>query len=215
MLHTNPAPERAMLGFTEAVIAHFGFLEERGFRCVKVDPTLVRYESERVFVNVYHGRSSYELVVEIGHSAYKPPPMESVKHSEGYVGRPNSEDMFTVWDIARYAGAPNVSETTSLQASTADQVQSFVPKLAELVQRYGGPALEGDADFLEQVRRHRSEESRRLRRRDELRQARSYAVDAWRRSDYKEVVRLLEAFQSELTASEVKKLTYARERLTS
>ncbi|MGH8590336.1 MAG: hypothetical protein ACREXX_13715, partial [Gammaproteobacteria bacterium] len=59
---------RAELRFVEEAQTAFHFLvEELGFRLVKCEPpTFVRYESNKLFVNVYHGRLSYEIDVEIG-----------------------------------------------------------------------------------------------------------------------------------------------------
>ena len=67
MLRSESPVERASLGFLEAATSEFMFLvEEFAFSCVKRDVTFVRYESKNVFVNIYHGRSSFELNVEIG-----------------------------------------------------------------------------------------------------------------------------------------------------
>ena len=58
---------RMQLGFSLEVLSAFQFLtQDYGFKCVKNDVTFVRYESESTFVNIYHGRRSYELGVEIG-----------------------------------------------------------------------------------------------------------------------------------------------------
>ena len=58
---------RIQLGFTSEVLSMFHFLiQDYGFKCVETDVTFVRYESESIFVNIYHGRRSYELGVEIG-----------------------------------------------------------------------------------------------------------------------------------------------------
>src|SRR5438128_6558460 len=66
MLKMEPGPERAKLGFQEAVLSSFTFLSEFGLRSVEQKVTFLRYESRHVFVNVYHGRASYELGVEVG-----------------------------------------------------------------------------------------------------------------------------------------------------
>lgn len=66
MLEVDPSPERGKLGFRESALASFRFLVDLGFRPVEEELTLVRYESPTVFVNIYHGRASFELGVEIG-----------------------------------------------------------------------------------------------------------------------------------------------------
>lgn len=214
MLQMEPGPERARLGFAEAVQLSFRFLEKQGFECARADPTFVRYESDQAFVNVYHGRSSYELSVEIGRLGNEwETDAEGSELVEPHVGHPYLEDSFTIWDIARYAGAPDVAETTFMQARSPDRVEALVPKLAELVQLYAKLALKGDVAFLERVRQWRSEESRRSRKRDELRRARAEMAQAWRKKQYVRVVALLEPFRSDLTPAEIKKLNYAEEQL--
>src|SRR6266508_1197859 len=65
--------QRESLGFAPAATQAFSFLVERlGFRLAKQEPTFVRYESKSVFVNIYHGRSSYEIGVEVGPRAQTP-----------------------------------------------------------------------------------------------------------------------------------------------
>jgi hypothetical protein len=57
---------RSELFFAEAVEKHFSFLHEHEFKRVQSAPTFVRFESSRSYVNVYHGRRSYEIGLEIG-----------------------------------------------------------------------------------------------------------------------------------------------------
>src|SRR5262245_56371958 len=57
---------RRPLGFARAAEEAFRFLSDHGFRLQGSDVTILRYVSEGVFLNVYQGRSSYELGVEVG-----------------------------------------------------------------------------------------------------------------------------------------------------
>jgi hypothetical protein len=66
MPETEPSAEWSRLGFAEAVLANFEFLRSYELRRVENDSTFVRFESEAVFVNVYHGRASFEIGVEVG-----------------------------------------------------------------------------------------------------------------------------------------------------
>jgi hypothetical protein len=52
--------------FKDAVLSNFEFLHTYGLKPVEEDVTFVRYESDAAFVNVYHGRGSFEIGVEIG-----------------------------------------------------------------------------------------------------------------------------------------------------
>src|SRR2546430_3685910 len=69
MLNEEPSPDRARLRFRDCVLRDFQFLSEFGLRPVEEKTTFVRYESTNVFVNIYHGRASFELGVEVGRLA--------------------------------------------------------------------------------------------------------------------------------------------------
>ena len=57
--------DRSILRFPEEVKGQFSFLETRGFRRKRAGPTLVRYQSPMMGVNIYHGRQSFEVGLEI------------------------------------------------------------------------------------------------------------------------------------------------------
>jgi hypothetical protein len=61
-----PTTDRRALKFAEAIQDNFDFLSLLGFKRVQSEPTFVRFESKRVFVNVYHDRLSYELWPLVG-----------------------------------------------------------------------------------------------------------------------------------------------------
>src|SRR5438045_7554154 len=62
---TERVTDRSALRFAEEVKARFSFLEALGFHCVRSEATLVRFESPKVSINVYHGRHSFEIDLEI------------------------------------------------------------------------------------------------------------------------------------------------------
>src|ERR1700745_1748803 len=128
MLNKEPGPERAQLGFKDAVLSNFRFLNDFGLRPIEEKVTLVRYESSEAFVNVYHGRASYELGVEIGR----------LKEPEAKV---------SIFDVVRWAGvekAEGFGKHVMFQVSSREGVEEFVPKLAALVKKHAIPLLRGD-----------------------------------------------------------------------
>ena len=199
MCMTDPGPDRAELGFSEAVLSAFAFLtKEYAFHLETLTPTLVRFESPSLFVNIYHGRSSYELGFEVGQRADEPRKEES-KFSLG--------DILDLMD-------ENVScNYAPPQASTANSVRAFVPKLATLVQTYAGPVLRGDAGVFERLEGIQTKKSQDLLRDWKLKEVREKAESAWRRRDYAKLVSLFESVQQSLTPAEAKKLDYAKKRL--
>jgi len=66
--------DRSLLRFAEEVKARFVFLETLGFRCVRSEAILVRFESSKLAISVYHDRQSYEISSAI----------ESVRGSDAY-----------------------------------------------------------------------------------------------------------------------------------
>jgi hypothetical protein len=191
----TPGPERARLGFVDEVLAAFDFLtSEYGFRLVKVEVTFVRYETTEVFVNVYHGRSSYELGVEIGRFA-------------DMVG--SFERKFTLGDIIDWAGAKAETNFTFAMASSPEKVKYWMPRLAALVRKYAGKALRGDALTFAQLR----DMARAYQKQDTLRRMRAEVEEAWHAKDYAKVVELYEPVRDDLSPAEIKKLEYARKHL--
>jgi hypothetical protein len=197
MLNNEPTPERAQLGFNDAVLSSFKFLGDLGLRQVEERVTLVRYESSEVFLNVYHGRASYELGVEIGR-----------------LGEPDKR--LSIFDVVRWAGAEKAEgfgQHVMFQVSSREGVREFVPKLAALVKKYAIPLLRGDEDAY-----HTALESRAKRYAEEVKEGglgvvRSKADAAWQAKDYAQVIELYSPVRQDLTEVEAKKLAYAEQQV--
>jgi len=195
MLKKEPGPGREKLGFRESVLSNFQFLQDEGLRPVDQEVTLVRYQSAEVFLNVYHGRASFELGVEIGRMKE---PAEKL----------------TLYDIIAWAGAEKaegLGQHVMFQVSSRHGVQEFVPKLAALVRKYAMPLLRGDPDAYYAVTLLRSERSREFTQEIRLRGIRSKAEAAWHAKDYSQVVELYDPVREDLTEVEAKKLDYSEE----
>lgn len=197
MLNKEPGPERAQLGFKDAVLANFKFLSDLGLRPVDEKVTLVRYESAGVFVNVYHGRASFELGVEIGR----------LKESEGRL---------SIFDVVRWAGAEKaegLGQHVMFQVSSREGVQEFVPKLAALVEKYAIPFLQGNKDLYRAALESRAKRYADEVKEGNLRVVRSRADVAWQAKDYAQVVELYGPIREDLNEVEVKKLAYAEQQV--
>lgn len=195
----EPGPQRAALGFKEAVLASFGFLiKEYGFRCVRTDVTFVRYEAPSVFINIYHGRGSFELGFEIG---------LLIKNAK-------SERRFSLGDIIDMVDIRRETGYTFYQVSSRDGVQEFVPKLAVLVKNYAVPALKGDQPFFQRLEEFRSKQFASYVKEMDLERIRPKVQDAWRKKNYEQVVELYESVRNYLTPLELQKLDYAKRQLS-
>jgi len=190
--------ERRSLGFLEQVSSAFDFLtKEYGFRCVESETTFVRYESHSVFVNVYHGRSSYELGVEIGE----------------LFNRPKTEQQrFTIGEIMEVKSMRNKEGFTFFQASTKERVMKYVPKLAEYVKHYAVDALLGDHNIFTQLEELRERKSQQYLKEIEVKRIREKAGIAWREKNFEEFTKLYDTVQDKLTPAEKAKLRYARKK---
>jgi hypothetical protein len=189
----EPSPERAKLGFKDAVLSSFKFLTGFGFRPVKEKTTFVRYESPAAFVNVYHGRASFELGVVVGR-----------------LTEPNEK--VTLYDMVARAGAEKTEgfgQHVMFQVSSREGVEEFVRKLARLVERYGSLFLKADANAYRAVQEIRSHAAGEYEKQVHLRDLRRKAEAAWHAKDYRQVVELYGPVREELTEVEAKKLAYA------
>lgn len=201
---TTPGAGRNELGFLDAARGHFGFLTDLGFSEKRAEPTYLRFEKGDTFVEVFHGRASFELGVEFGHRVR--------------VDDDDLEQKFHIVDVAPVL-APEV-RYTARTAMTKDQVDRFVDELAattrplaECIERDRREAFE----LISQAVAAQSEEYL-----DGLRAARlrSRAEEAWRRKDFASVVIAYEEVESELETvdlreSEAKRLKYARRQIDS
>ena len=195
MFRTLPT-DRHHLGFTEQVLSSFDFLiKEYGFRVVKTEPTFVRYESSTVFVNLYHGRASYELGFEIGR----------LDDGTGKEESPYSLSM--IMELMR------AQEERFFQASTAERVKKYVPRLADLVRTYAPAVLGGDPATFRKLIKTRLEMANRLHEELRVRTFREEAANAWRSRDFPKVAELYDAIFEKLTQAEIKKLNYAKRHL--
>lgn len=199
MFRTDPGPTRAELGFAEAALSAFSFLSSQyDFHLVKVEPTFVRYESPILFVNIYHGRGSFELGFEIGllekDSAQK-------------------ESAFSLGDVLDLLEIREETGYTFLQASTVERVKTLVPTLATLVQNYADPVLRSEAGVFDRLTYLQSKKSDELLKEWSLREVREKAAKAWQERNYSELASLYESISEDLTAAESKKLEYAKKQL--
>ncbi|HWY55443.1 MAG TPA: hypothetical protein VNZ03_13315 [Terriglobales bacterium] len=197
MLNKEPGPERAQLGFKDAVLSHFKFLSDFGLRPVEEKVTFVRYESPHVFVNIYHGRASYELGAEIG----------KVKEPE---------KKLHIFSVVRWAGAEKVEglgQHVMFQIGSREGVQEFVPKLAALVRKYAIPLLRGDESAYRSALEFQAKQYADEVKEGNLRVLRSKAEAAWRAKDYAQVIELYGPVREDLTEVEAKKLAYAEQRV--
>jgi hypothetical protein len=197
---TDPGCHRAALGLVEAVVPAFGFLRDYGFERVVAQPTFVRFESPAGFVNVFHGRASYELGVEVGRWL-------------NLHGSP-VEDRFSLRDVIELTGNAEEAGLRPLATTDRETLGRFVRILAEWTQTYARPALAGDEEFFNEISAREDERWRERQTEDRAKELRAEADDAWRRKDYSAVVQAYTALDQlpsiDLSRSEQGRVSYAR-----
>jgi hypothetical protein len=194
MFGTEPGENRRQFGFDEAVIKSFEFLRSFQLKPAKRSATLVRYESKTVFVNVYHGRASYEIGIEVGRKS------SSVKYGLDYMvalAGPSALE------------AEGFGRSTMFQVCSREGVQQIVPKVAELLRKYGDSFLRGDIRFYEQLDEANRRASAEYAKRQLLEGVRKNADAAWSAKHFGRVAELYGTMRDELTIIEAKRLAYA------
>jgi hypothetical protein len=197
----SPTVDRDQLGFVSEVMSAFKFLStEFWFICVRFETSFVRYESSLIFVNLYHGRTSSELGVEIG-------KLENIPGLQ--------ENWYTIGEVMDLVGVREKLKFTFFQASTQERVKMLVPKLAEYVREYAKTIFEGNTQIFEKLEELRSKKSDEYIKEMYLRRIREEAEKSWHKKDYAKLVELYNSMKDDLTLVEVKKLGYAQKRLQS
>jgi hypothetical protein len=194
--HELDVTGRGELGFAGLAEGAFNFLSDFGFRLVSAEATIVRYSSERVFVNVYHGRSSYELGIEVG-----------------LVGS-ETERGYPLEAFVRLSDPERASRLRNFMATTTDEVRVGLQRLAEQVKQDVEPALRGSEEVFAELHRQRQEWSKSYASEVLASQVRPKAEAAFRERDYVRFVELLSKIEDALTPAEAQKLSYARRQIS-
>jgi hypothetical protein len=119
------------LGFIELALSAFAFLLRIGFEVVRREPTRLVFESPEVFVNVYHGRSSYQVGLEIG--------------------RLEAGDKYSLHELLAAVAPPEVAKARC-QTTDPEVLKCCLSGIANVVARTCGSLLAGDAGAFEALR---------------------------------------------------------------
>lgn len=191
-------PGRNALGFVDAVTNAFTFLvEDFEFKAVDTNATLVRYESDMMFLNVYHGRRSYEIGVEVG----------SLHECDAY--------QFRLPEVlGALLGESGQQNAYYLQSSNLEGVRHCIEMAARLVKEHYGPVLRSDPITLERVKVFSSKRSEEYTRDVVQRPIRESADRAWHEKDFAMVAQCYGSIREDLTPIERRRLEYAKKQLS-
>lgn len=183
-------PGRTRFGFVEIVRQKFAFLTDFGFSEADAEPTIVRYRSGDLGLNVYHGRQSYEVGVQVGHG----------------------DEQFSMSELIRVIDPGCADEYRNPAATTSTALESGVEWVAGLVRRYGERALRNEPEFFGALRSQRESWADSYALDVLVNQTRPKAQKAFREGRYQEAAELYEKIASRLTHVEQAKLAAARKR---
>jgi hypothetical protein len=189
-----PTIDRQSLHFAETVERYFAFLAGHGFKRVQKETTFVRFESGRLYVNIYHGRQSYEMELEIGSYGISDPP-------------------YSILDLIRLLEPKKAAEYRRYAAHIAKDVDNGVQRLASLFRRYVDAGALDDARIFERLQKSRSAAVHGYWKGMKLTQVRQQLDAAWHAKNYAKIIALLEPHRSDLFPTELKKLNYAKQRI--
>lgn len=202
MPKTAAGESRSEFDFARGVRRTFDFLiREYGYAITDSCTTFVRYEAGETFVNVFHGRASYELGVEIGRWIH--------------VRGKKVEQKFPLGDIISFQTDPVGMGFQTYTATTRADLEKFLEKLAIWTKEHGGPALEGRAEFFDALSIQNARASKEGRESLESARLRARAEKAWHDRDYACVISAYEQISQDLETvplkeSEAGRLRYAR-----
>lgn len=182
--------KRLNLHFDRHVKKAFQFLSDFGFVELECLPSLVRYKNQKVIVEIYHGRNSYEVGFEIIADGYRYPLSVILKHEN-----------FSNADDYRLAAV-----------TTEKGVAKAVTDLSCLVNQYAKLALYGDNAYYTSLAKLQQNLADDYALDVLVRQLRPKAAEAFKRADYNLAVELYSKIRERLTATELKKLSVAEER---
>jgi hypothetical protein len=182
------------LHFEPTVRQAFNFLSsDLGFERKQSTQVSVLYTSANVRVEILLDPRSYEVGVE--------------------VKRRGEDQSFALHRIIELASPVEAERWRLVQTSTPERVREFIPKLANLLKKYGEAALSGDRKVFAELARLEENHAIRTTREFQIREARNLAEHEWQCRNYAKVVSILSPIQEELSASELARLLYAKKRL--
>lgn len=184
--------QRPALGFGASVESAFEFLGEHGFTMRRREPTLVRFESDRLGIDVYHGRQSYEIGLVIGPA------------------RPGSGEDYPMSILLDVVVPELAAGYRNYAALEPEAVRRGVSELARLFRLCIARGILAQRDLLERLAERSEQVVSDYAAEVLLSQTRRKVEAAWKVRDYAEVVELLSPVEHLVGEVDRKKLRYAR-----
>jgi hypothetical protein len=184
------------LGFLSKAKTVFKFLESYGFKIVKEDLGFLKYENLLYFINICHGRLSYEVYIEVG--------PKSSENKLYYL-----EDIIGMTDPT---GSENYFRPI---ADTPTSLYNFIEMHARLLKEYGENILNGEANTWDELGKYHEKRIVEYWNQKAKKEIQEKAEIAFREKRYDDFIKLYAGIETELTKLERKKLEYAKNKGSS
>jgi hypothetical protein len=180
--------------FQKEVRKAFNFLDSKhGFAVRSSQPvatsSVISYESDKVYVNVYFGPPEYQVDFAFGRRGIE----------DGKDGH-----SFHVGDLLQL----DACKSWAWKSNSGDSLVVTVHEYARLLEFCGSAVLLGDPAVFGEMKSRRDAAVAAWRENEETTRLKSAADDAWARKDYESVAKFYRRIVSNLTQSELKKLEY-------
>lgn len=185
-------------GFGEIVLRHFGYLiSEYEFRVESHQENAVAFVSPNANLRVeFDAERSFEIDLEL-----------DCNHSN----KPGTEPPFSLDEALEAVGRPDYESFALMQASTKDQLERCIARMAEVTRTHLPPFLKGDKPAYEKAELIREGRIEKADAKRGLEMMREELSAAWEAGDFPCVIRVLEPNETQLSRSEQMKLAYARQ----
>jgi hypothetical protein len=184
---------REMLEFQDAVKEYFAFLNDKyGFKCISSTLYLVKYISDKVFIDIYHERISFEIYFVVG----------LLKDNKV---RLTSNDIELLYSPEH--------ATKCYQGSNKKNVYFSVEHIANVAEQYSKDALIDSEKFFKDTLAMESKEQQCNLLLQEIRIADEKAKKAWEVKDYKTVIEIYNQYAGQLNAIQKKMLDYSKRKV--
>jgi hypothetical protein len=186
---------REQLNFLNEAKIAFKFLENYNYKIVKEDITFLRYEVNFVFINIFHGRISYEIGIEIG--CHKNVENETIYPIEYLIG------MLDEIAAKRYFRP---------SGNTKETIRNCLNTQAQLLKNYGDRVFHGDTTIWDELETYKNKKINEYWKKMKINDFREKANSAFREKRYNDFIKLFSTYEIQLTELERKKLEFARSR---
>ena len=187
----GPEQDQGRLGFVGLAERSFSFLSRLGFVVVRRAGTLVRFESSHVFVNIYHGRSSYVVGLEVGLL-------------------PDGKT-YSLYEVL-HAFAQAELGRASYQATAVVELEACLAKVARTLEVHCRFLLEGGAEAFERLDRDASVLRRKATMDAQFGAVRSRGDEAWDAKHWQRALEHYERAEAALSATQTRRLEFLRKR---